>query len=35
LVSGLVGTHDIIVLSKTFTCFEMGPLLRREEWSDY
>jgi hypothetical protein len=36
LVSGPVGTHEyIFVLSKTSTCFEMGPPLRREEGSDY
>jgi hypothetical protein len=35
-VSGPVGTHDhIFVLSKTFTCFEIGPPLQREEGSDY
>jgi hypothetical protein len=32
LISGTVGPHDhIFLLSKTFTCFEMGPTLRREE----
>jgi hypothetical protein len=36
LFSGPVGTHgDISVLSNTFTCFEMGPPLRREEGSEY
>jgi hypothetical protein len=36
LVSGPVGPHDhIFVLCKTFTCFEMGPPLRREAGSDY
>jgi hypothetical protein len=36
LVSASVRTHDhILVLSKTFMCFEMGPPLRREEGSDY
>jgi hypothetical protein len=36
LVSGAVGTHDhTYVLSKTFTCFEMGPPLRRGKWSHY
>jgi hypothetical protein len=36
LGSGPVWTHDhIFVLFKTFTCFEMGPPLRREEGSDY
>jgi hypothetical protein len=35
LISGPVGTHDhIFVLSKIFTCFEMGPSLREEEGSD-
>jgi hypothetical protein len=27
--------QNIFVLSKTFTCFEMGPPLRREEECDY
>jgi hypothetical protein len=32
LVSGPVGTHDqILIRSKTSTCFEIGPRLRREE----
>jgi hypothetical protein len=36
LVSGTVATDDyVFVLSKTFTCFEMGPPLRREEGSDW
>jgi hypothetical protein len=36
LISGPVGTHNqVFVLSKTFTCFEMEPLLQREEGSDY
>jgi hypothetical protein len=36
LVSGPAGTDDhIFVLSRAFTCFEMGPSLRQEERSDY
>jgi hypothetical protein len=36
LVSGSVGTQEFIfVLSKTFTRFEIGPPLQREEESDY
>jgi hypothetical protein len=35
MVSGPVGTHcHIFVLSKTFTCFEMGPPLQWEEGFD-
>jgi hypothetical protein len=35
LISRSVGTHEYISLSKTFTCFEMGPPIRQEQGSEY